>query len=185
MVKTVGYRVTCFMSQLLETLSYSLIKNNKRILAAVVLTGFLGIFTLVMGSQTISFYQRAVKISEENDMMKQVIEEWRDAVSFIDQQKYRPVPKDKVPSVTSDILFELQSFNLKLLDFKDSSSSDSKKNKNYKAFTLKFEGPYDQTVKFFCNFHARDALVNIRQLKITPKDNSELETEIIYRVYTK
>lgn len=173
------------MKEFLENMSLSLLKNNKRIILVIALSVFLGLITIVMGSEAIACYRSAMKISDENLAMKKTIDDWREAVAFIDKQKYRPVEKDSVPSVTSDILMELQSYNLKLTDFKDVSGAvQGKKDTNYRVFMLKFSGDYANTVRFFSNFHARDALLNIRQLKMVPKDK-EIETEMFYRIYMK
>ena len=80
---------------------------------------------------------------------------------------------------------ELQSYNLKLMDFKDTSSNSSNsKQQNYRVFMVKFSGDFPDTVKFFSNFHSRDALLSIRQLNMTPK-NQDIETELYYRIYIK
>lgn len=168
-----------------KRISFSFLRGNKQIVFAVLISGFLGIATLILGSVAFSCYQSAMQISDENISMKKTINDWHEAVSFIDKQKYRPVKKSNVPAVTSDILIELQSYNLKLMDFKDTSSNSSNsKQQNYRVFMVKFSGDFADTVKFFSNFHSRDALLSIRQLNMTPK-NQDIETELYYRIYIK
>ena len=170
------------MNKLSEALS-AIISNNRSMLILVVGTAILGLLTLGLGSQAIASYQEATNISNQNASMKKTLSDWREAVSFINNQKYRPVEKTKVDAVTSEILFKLQAMNLQLIDFKD--TSNTKKDDHYRTFTITFKGQYPETVQFFSDLHANDALVVLRQLKLTPDDDNLLKTEIVYRVYVK
>ena len=170
------------MNKLSEALS-AIISNNRKMLFLVIGTALLGLITLGLGSKAIASYKEAMNISNQNASMQKTIGDWRNAVSFINNQKYRPVEKTKVDAVTSQILFKLQAMKLQLIDFKDTTGS--KKDVNYKTYSLTFKGQYPDAVQFFSDLHANDALIVLRQINLTPDDDGLLKTEIIYRVYIK
>lgn len=163
----------------------SVLKTNKGALPFLLGTVVLGGLVLGVGSYTYTCYTKADAVAKENAKMMREIQEWKATKDLLDKQEYRPVEKAKIDSkVNSKLLHDLQKYKLTLTDFKD-VSGEKKGKLDYNTYSLIFTGSYEETVKFFSDFHASNALLTIRRLKIDPQENNMLQAEIIYRAYVK
>ena len=58
------------------------------------------------------------------------------------------------------------------------------KEQNGRVYTAEFSGTYENTMRCLQNFHAKDALIGIKSLKMSEKSGA-LNTKLTYKIYTK
>jgi len=156
--------------------------GSRKLFFLVGLTAVLAGLFLFSTSQLILSYREASQIEAQKAEMHATIEKFQSHVDFLDQQKYRPIPKDKLGNVQTDLLYQAQAHSLNLLNMK--ALQPDSKNPNVYAYALTLAGSYENIVDYLKNFHSRDALLNIIQLQLQPKDGL-IDATITYRVYTK
>ena len=93
----------------------------------------------------------------------------------------RPVDPKQLDQVQTDIIFSIQAYNLNLVSMKDEQKN---KEQNGRVYTAEFSGTYENTMRCLQNFHAKDALIGIKSLKMSEK-NGALNTKLTYKIYTK
>lgn len=170
-----------------QVFSDETLKKNRDIAVIAVLTILLGIAAVSLAGKCVADYRAADKVKLQMSDMKSALKDWETKSTFLNQQQFRPVPADKVDSVQSDIMLAMQNYQLKLNDYKviaAQAKSKDKEGDTFKAFEIGFAGSYENTVNFIENFRARDALIRIVELEMSPQSGM-ITTKLVYRVYTK
>ena len=171
--------------KLSTALSSDSIRNNNKTLLIIAVSFLLFIVMIFVFSRAVISYNNAQSVLAENRQMKETINKWKEQVAFINEQDYRPVQRDQINNVTSDILVLVQVYNLSLADFKASNITGTKDKKDpYQTFTMKVSGQYADVVKFLMNFKAKDALVSLMSIEMTSQGNV-LTANLNYRIYIK
>lgn len=140
------------------------------------------VLVFFVSSNLLLSYQTAMETEEQIASMHSFLKEWTEKTTVLNNAEYRPVQVMQVDSVQTNLLLALQANQLELVGFKAVPSP--KKDDNYHAFEMEFTGPYEVTVHFLENFHAKDALISIHYLKMEP-NKGKIKTTIQYRVYIK
>ncbi len=173
------------MIETLKTvLSDKSLKKNKPLLMLVIIVVILGFLSVSLAGKTVYNYHESLKVKEQIARMKKDISDFQEKNSMISSQPYRPVSRDKVDYIQADVLLAIQGNNLKMLDYKAEGSGEDKKGDMSKSFNVSFEGSYENTIKFLQNFGDKDALMNLMEVSMTPK-NGLISTSINYRIYIK
>lgn len=174
------------MNNVMKALSSSAVKGSSKIVVFIAGTIIMFILTIGLFSRAVIAYNDMQTVKTENANMKTTISKWKNAVSYIEKQEYRPISQDQLNNVNSDILVAIQVHNLTLADFKASpiGSSGDKKDP-FQVFTMKLTGQYGDLVKFLTTFHAKDALVSLMTLELNTSDKQLVSATISYRVYIK
>ena len=133
-------------------------------------------------SKLILSYQDAMEIQQQIASMQNFLKEWTDKTNILNNAEYRPVQAIQVDSVQTNLLLGLQANKLELIGFKTIPSS--KKDEMFRSFELEFTGPYDVSVHFLENFHAKDALISVQNLKMEP-NKGKIKSTIQYKIYIK
>ena len=163
-------------------LSLRNIDGSRKLFFLVGLTAVLAGVFFFATSQLILSYRAASEIAAQKAEMHETIQKFQSHVDFLDQQKYRPIPKDKLGDVQTDLLYQAQAHSLNLLSLKVLPSDN--KNPNVYSYSMTLAGPYQNVVDYLRSFHSRDALLNIVQLQLQPKEGL-IDATVTYRVYTK
>lgn len=171
------------MNKLKAALQSGAVRGSNTMLIIVLLTFVLALVTVMLGSKSFITYQTAKETQQKTESMHKTIDEWKQKVSIIEQEKLRPVAVNQIDSVNSDILFALQANKLVLNDYQAVYDTDSEKN-NYRTFILKVSGQYQDIVKFLMNFKSKDALINILTISMQSRQGF-INADLRYRVYTK
>lgn len=171
------------MNKIKAALQSSAVRGSNTMLIILSLTFVLGLVTIMLGSKSFITYKTAKEIQQKTESMHQTIDEWKQKVRVIEQEKLRPVAVNQIDSVNSDILFALQANKLVLNDYQAVYDTDSDKNK-YRTFILKVSGQYQNVIKFLINFKSKDALINILTISMQSRQGI-INADLRYRVYTK
>jgi hypothetical protein len=145
----------------------------------IVLTGvaFFGLGKVLMA------YDQANEIHKQITTMKLYVDEYNKKAMELNAAPYRPVSTEQVDNVQSNILLSLQANQLELMGFKNIKSSE--KNPTGQTFELEFLGLWPSTVHVIQNFHVRDALISIKDIKFVPEKGGKVKTSIQYKIYAK
>lgn len=148
---------------------------------------YVSVFTLLLLFNVFSLgklsvaYQEANKTQQKVTSMTQYVEHWNEKISIIDSSPYRPVTAAQADNVQSNLLLDLQANNLRLVSFKNSTSSQKENSKKYQ---LDFIGTWPATIHFIQNFHVRDALISITQVNMKA-EKDQIKTSVEYKVWVR
>lgn len=156
--------------------------KEKDIIVYIVLVCVLFFSSFFASSKLVLAYQGAVEIGEQIASMQNFLKEWTEKTTILNRAEYRPVQAIQVDSVQTNLLLALQANQLELVGFKAMPST--KKEESFRTFEMEFTGPYEVTIHFLENFHAKDALISIQNLKMEPS-KGKIKTTIQYKVYIK
>jgi len=131
-------------------------------------------------SKLIMSYQVAQETEQQITVMQNFLKEWTEKTTLLNNAEYRPVKAAQVDNVQTNLLLALQANQLDLIEFKAVTSS--KKEENSRSFEIEFAGPYENTIHFLENFHAKDALLSIHNLKLEP-NKGKIKTTMQYKIY--
>lgn len=169
----------------LQEISLGSIRNmagSKKLISLIVVTGIIiGVFAFA-STHLILSYRSARQIEDQKAEMQATIQKFQSHVEFLNQQKYRPIPQNKLGDVQTDLLLQAQAHTLNLVNMK--TIPPDRKNPNIYGYTMTVAGSYENIIDYLKKFGSRDALLNIIQLQIEPKDGM-VDASITYRVYTK
>ena len=173
------------MNKLLTALSSNTIRGNNKVLLFIVSTIFLFLLTIILFSRTVISYNTAKEIQSENETRIETIENWKKSVAFIEKEDYRPINKEQINSVTSDIMVAIQVYNLTLKDFKALQQTGTNDQQDpYQAFTMTVSGQYADLMKFLLNFKAKDALISLMSIDMSTSEN-KVSANLNFRIYIK
>jgi hypothetical protein len=141
------------------------------------------VFSTSLGtSRLILSYQHAQEVQQQIMDMQNFLTEWTKKTTLLNQAPYRPVKIEQMDSVQADLLLSLQANQLDLVGFR--AIAGTKKDTNSKAFEMTFVGSYESTMQFLQNFHAKDALLSIYNLKMN-MEKGKIKTVLQYKIYIK
>lgn len=145
----------------------------------LVLTGvsFFGLGKVLMA------YDRANEIHQQITTMQLYVDDYNKKAVQLNAAPYRPVSTEQIDNVQSNILFSLQANQLELLGFKNIRATE--KNANGQIFEIEFLGTWPSTVHVIRNFHVRDALISIKDIKLVPEKGGKVKTSIQYKIYAR
>lgn len=154
---------------------------------AVVICTLIFLFGL---SQLYQSYQKAQENTQKISNMKVVIDKYKKLNEKMSAEEYRPIDVKELDSVQTNILSNIQKYNLTLSDF---SNKAEKKADNYQRYTLTVQGEWQKIAKFLEDFNSGESLISINKTDFkqvrnsvnTDDDSSLVECEITYKVYTK
>ncbi|MEN6623287.1 MAG: hypothetical protein ABFD50_17295 [Smithella sp.] len=150
-------------------------------LTAVILLSVLAFF----GFGKLAFaYQNAQDTKEKIADMTAFVDDWNQQVIKLNQEPYRPVREDQVDDVQSNILLLMAANQLSMNSFKSIQDASQKKPSG-SLYEMEVEGPWESTVRILGNFHVRDALLAIQNVKLSPVKNGGVKTILEYKIYTK
>ena len=161
---------------------FSILKNQSvrtSVMSYLVLTAALGIACVSLTGKTYMTYQQSQETKQKIVSMQNEIQSWQDKANFLNKQPYRPVAKTDVQSVQSDLLTAMQAHNLTIDNFRMVQATKKEPHGN---FELTFHGSYPDTMALLGNFHSKDALINIMNMKMESK-NGSIETTLRYKIY--
>lgn len=126
----------------------------------------------------VSFRDLHAKSDEINDTLNR----WTSNAAYINNQSYRPVLPEQVDTVSADIFNAVLEHRLGLVSFNTLPRRDT--SDSYITYVLSLRGTYTDTLSFLEDFHSKDALITIMELRMMP-DGDQILTELSYRVYVK
>lgn len=135
-----------------------------------------------MSGKLLVAYAHSQEIDEQLAAMQNELADWRQKTEILAQQPFRPVEKEYLENVQSDIMLALQGHHLELPEFKSVSRNDTSQ-----IFDLSFLGTYENTLEYLNYFgsgNADNVLINIVDLKMTPEKGA-IKTTVRYIVFTK
>jgi hypothetical protein len=115
--------------------------------------------------------------------MQSYVAEYGAKAIQLNKEDYRPVLLEQVDSVQSDILLLLQANQVNLLSFKN--IKESNKTPNGQIFEIDCDGSWASLVQVIQNFHAKDALISILNVKFDPEKDGKVKAIVQYKIYTK
>lgn len=159
-----------------------LIKKEKSLLISVLSVIFLLLIVIATSTKLVSSYQTAQQVKQQVNTMNTFLDEWKHKTDFLNKENYRPVKENQVDFVQSDLLANLKANTLELKGFKAIATNE--KGSKDRNFEMTFSGSYESTIAYLNNFHTKDALVNIYNLKMQ-SENGKIKTVIQYKIYVK
>ena len=154
------------------------------IVAVCTLIALMGLFQLHQS------YQLAQENTQQITNMKTIIDKYNKLNEKMNAEEYRPVDKEELDAIQTDILTNIQRNNLTLSDF---SGKADKKATNYQKYVLKVQGQWNNVMNFINNFRSTTALISINRVDLKQEKNNDkddnravlIECELTYKVYTK
>lgn len=164
--------------QILELLP--ILREHKKLILqmAALLVLFIAVISLT-SHLTLSYQEQAEK-EHQIATMQNYLKDWQSKNDELNAATMRPVEANQVDQVQTDIMLRVQSTNCNLLSMKDSPKTEQ----NGKVTTIEFSGSYENTMRCLQSFHAKDALIGIKSMKMEQK-NGALDTTLTYKIYTK
>lgn len=126
-------------------------------------------------------YENSRSVIGTSATMKDAIHEWKIRSAYLNNQPYRPVLEEQIPSVQADIRTILHQKNIEMIDYHAASPGAST---SYRTFEMTCSGSYNAVSSFIENFHVRDALVQMESLSLANQQGKTL-ARITYRIYIK
>lgn len=157
--------------------------DEKSMLVYAIAVTFLTVIVVGGFGKCLMAAENITEVNEQIKTMNQYVTEYGNVAANLNQQAYRPVQSDQIDSVQSNLLLVLQANNLDLLGFKNIKQTG--KETAGQTFELDFNGLWPDTVKVIRNFHARDALISIDDVKFTPEKTGKVKTTLQYKIYIK
>ncbi|MBP2629489.1 MAG: hypothetical protein H6Q70_117 [Firmicutes bacterium] len=171
------------MSNLNNIVTYfpNFLKEKDMIFYAIILLTLL--LTVSFGTSKLAIsYQEAQETELQIATMQNFLNEWTEKTKIVNQATYRPVKAIQIDDVQTSILLALQANQLDVISFKAVTSS--KKEENSHMFEIEFAGSFESTIHLLNNFHAKDALLSIHNLKMEP-NKGKIKTTMQYKIYAK
>lgn len=137
------------------------------------------ILSLLSSHLILSYHEKAEK-EQQIATMQLFLKSWQEKNAELNASSMRPVDSKQVDQVQTDIIFGMQSYGLNLISMKEEKSKDQ----NGRIYTAEISGTYENTMRCLQNFHAKDALIGIKSLKMSEK-NGALNTKLTYKIYTR
>lgn len=137
------------------------------------------VLSLLSSHLILSYHEKAEK-EQQIATMQSFLKNWQEKNAELNASSMRPVDPKQLDQVQTDIIFSIQTYNLNLISMKDEKS----KEQNGRVYTAEFSGTYENTMRCLQNFHAKDALIGIKSLKMGEKSGA-LNTKLTYKIYTK
>lgn len=159
-----------------------LLKGQDMLVYAVLVLILIGISFFCLG-KVLMAYDHANEIHKQITAMKLHVDEYNKKAMELNAAPYRPVSTEQIDNVQSNILLSLQANQLELVGFKNIKSTE--KNITGQVFELEFLGLWPSTVHVIQNFHVRDALISIKNIKFVPEKGGKVKTSIQYKIYAK
>ncbi len=128
-------------------------------------------------------YDHADEIHKQIITMNLYVDEYNKKAVELNNAPYRPVSPEQIDNVQSNILLTLQSNQLELLGFKNIKSTE--KNPTGQVFEIDFIGAWPSVVHVIQNFHVRDALISVKDIKFVSEKGGKVKTSIQYKIYAK
>ena len=138
------------------------------------------VLSLLSSHLILSYHEKAEK-EQQIATMQSFLKTWQAKTAELNDSSMRPVDPKQLDQVQTDIIFSIQAYNLNLVSMKDEQKN---KEQNGRVYTAEFSGTYENTMRCLQNFHAKDALIGIKSLKMSEK-NGALNTKLTYKIYTK
>lgn len=147
------------------------------------LIGVLTVMVLLYGALLLKYYQEGQEIAQSHADMEAYLSEWKEKNNLLNQSSMRPITKKQVQQVPTDLLFQMQAQGLNLIRMSEIPPRENEAIKG-RAFVVTMQGSYEDTMRLLQNFHAKDALIGIRDVKMEAR-GGQIETQLIYQIYTK
>lgn len=130
-------------------------------------------------------YRTAKENEQQLIQMQETIDKYNKLATKINAEEYKPIDKDQLDFVQTEILTKVQNHNLLLKSF-DNKKANTKEN-NFKLYDLKIQGSWQNLILFLDDFSSKDALIAINKVNIqhAKDDTTAIECEISYKVYIK
>ncbi len=146
------------------------------IIIVMIIAIFAGSGNLIVAYQ--SAEQNRAKINEIETFLAKFSEQKR----YLEDIEEKPIKASELDAVQTEIFKEIKDYNLNLIRFNATDNSGTKE-KN-RDFNLSISGKYSSVMLFLKNFHAKNALMNIKMLELKPKKD-EITADLTYTVYIK
>lgn len=130
-------------------------------------------------------YQTAQETKEKIADMLAFVSDWNQQVTKLNQEPYHPIREDQVDDVQSQILLLMAVNQLSMNNFKSIQDTNTQKKPSGSVYEMEIEGPWESTVRILENFHVRDALISIQDVKMVPNKAGGVKTSLQYKIYIK
>ena len=159
------------------------IKSNKKLVLFAILVIALTLGIISMAGKLTQDYQAAQEIYRQMDDMRKHVNDYKQKSKIVNESEFRPVTVKQLDSVQANIMLYIQANGVTMKDFKMGGAS-TKKDDPSRLCNLTVAGDYPNIIKFLQNFHSKDALIKITQVKLQP-DNGKIVASIAYKVFLK
>lgn len=170
----------CKISDFKETLSEIASEHKKLFFTGCIIIVLLFIlFTL--GTRLLVAYN--TKTANENKIteMQTFIKDYDKKMTLLKDSSSQPVAKTELEKVQTSVLFNMQKYALNLKSLKEPSNQQAEKNGH--IYQVELEGDFNNTINFLKNFSDNTALIGIKALHITMKQNL-INSKLTYKIYT-
>lgn len=163
------------------------------------------VFLIILGL----FFELSVSYQEANitkanmTNMQKTIDEYNNLAIKINEETYRPVDKEQLDTVQTEILNNLAKNQLLLEKFseKEAKKTNKKDTKiSFREYDISFVGDWSKAITVVTNFtNTSDALITIEKIqissdetnntkskdKINTNQTNNVKVDMIYRIYIK
>lgn len=118
-------------------------------------------------------------------LMQSTIDKYNKLATKINAEEYKPIDKNQLDYVQTEILTKVQNHNLLLKNF--DTKKDTAKETNSKTYNITVQGSWQNIVIFLDNFSSKDALISMEKANFQHVKDSknDIECELSYKVYIK
>lgn len=150
----------------------------------LIIIGFCVFFST---GKLIMAWQSAIETKSQIEMMNKYITDYNEKTKKINSEPYRAIKIELIDDVQTNLIFSIKAHQLNLISFKNMTPQNEKAEKvsNGKEFEINFEGSWVDTVKFLSNFHIKDTLIAILNLRMEPNKDGSVKTSLHYKIYTR
>ena len=112
--------------------------------------------------------------------MELFIQNYNKQVEELDKFPKGIIDQSNLDREQSNIIFSFQTMNLNLISLREERDSGE----HGKAYTVNFNGSYEDTMRFLGSLHDQKTLVGIKSLKLKMVEG-KMDTTMTYKIYYK
>jgi hypothetical protein len=112
--------------------------------------------------------------------MELFIQNYNKQVEELDKFPKDIIDQSNLDREQSNIIFSFQTMNLNLISLREERDSGE----HGKAYTVNFNGSYEDTMRFLGSLHDQKTLVGIKSLKLKMVEG-KMDTTMTYKIYYK
>ena len=174
------------MSSLKDYISQHLRETDQKsdIVYVGIIVGSL-LFSTLGGLTLANSYREALAVKAQETDMRTFVTNYNQKLAELNKEPFRAINDEELDEVQSNLLFAVQVNNLELNTLRNLSIQTDMEKEHGKSFEMTLTGAWSDTVNFLKGFGTKDALIAIRNVRLTPESDGRIKTTIEYKICIK
>lgn len=157
--------------------------KSKVFLIQTALLVILVIVLFTFSTNLIYAYQQAEQNQQEINNIESFLQKFSEQKKFLENIEERPVKAEELDDIQTELFKQIRRYKLNLVKF-NARGATTKEKKQTREYEMTVQGDYIAVMEFLDDFHARNALINIRYLDLH-QQQGKIMAEIVYSVYVQ